>query len=74
MRWTNSCGTTKFPQTFFLIPLKLHDMLGLQNGEKAPPKFVKNFLHGKGAIQAALAEYVLEVRQRKFPAPEHSYN
>ena len=50
-----------------------HDLLGLYPGKTA--KFVKNFLEGnKFGIQGALAEYVTQVKQGKFPDPEHSYD
>jgi 3-methyl-2-oxobutanoate hydroxymethyltransferase len=50
-----------------------HDLLGLYPGKT--PKFVKNFLEGnKSGIQGALADYVDQVKQGKFPAAEHSYN
>lgn len=49
-----------------------HDLLGLYPGKTA--KFVKNFLEGnKFGIQAALVEYVAQVKQGKFPDAEHSY-
>lgn len=50
-----------------------HDLLGLYPGKTA--KFVKNFLKGnKFGIQGALAEYVTQVKQGKFPDAEHSYD
>lgn len=49
-----------------------HDLLGLYPGKTA--KFVKNFLSGnESGIQGALAEYVKQVKQKKFPGEEHSY-
>ena len=50
-----------------------HDLLGLYPGKT--PKFVKNFLDGnESGIQGALADYVEQVKQGKFPAAEHSYD
>jgi 3-methyl-2-oxobutanoate hydroxymethyltransferase len=50
-----------------------HDLLGLYPGKT--PKFVKDFLKGnESGIQGALADYVEQVKQGKFPAAEHSYN
>ncbi len=51
--------------------LVLHDMLDIYPGKKA--KFVKNFLHDAGSIQAAVAAYVREVKAGKYPGPEHSF-
>ena len=50
-----------------------HDLLGIYPGKSA--KFVKNFLVGhKAGIQGALAEYVAQVKQGRFPDAEHSYD
>jgi len=51
--------------------LVLHDMLGLTSGKR--PRFVKNFLSGGGDIQAAIKQFVTEVRAGIFPGAEHSY-
>ncbi len=51
--------------------LVLHDMLGVGVGKR--PRFVKNFLDGAGSIEAAIRSYVDEVRNGRFPAPEHTY-
>jgi len=51
--------------------LVLHDMLDVTTGKK--PKFVKNFLHGKNSVQAAVEAYVREVKAKSFPGPEHSF-
>jgi 3-methyl-2-oxobutanoate hydroxymethyltransferase len=50
--------------------LVMHDMLGL--GGKAP-KFVQNFMHSGNTIQGAFEDYVLAVRESRFPAREHEY-
>lgn len=50
-----------------------HDLLGLYPGKTA--KFVKNYLKGNtGGVQAALTDYVAEVKTGKFPAAEHCYS
>jgi 3-methyl-2-oxobutanoate hydroxymethyltransferase len=51
--------------------LVLHDMLDVFPGKK--PKFVRNFLDGRGSIRAAIEAYVTAVKTRAFPGPEHSY-
>ncbi len=52
--------------------LVVTDMLGLTPGFKA--KFVKNFMDDADNIQAALALYVLSVKNGSFPAPEHCFS
>jgi len=51
--------------------LVLHDMLGVTTGRK--PRFVKNFLAGNDSIQTAIEQYVAAVRDRSFPAEEHTF-
>ncbi len=51
--------------------LVMHDMLDVFPGRKA--KFVKNFMHGADGIEAAIANYVKEVKAGTFPGPEHSF-
>lgn len=51
--------------------LVLHDMLGLHPGK--PARFVRNFMDGASSIEAAVTEYVAAVKQKTFPASEHSY-
>ena len=50
--------------------LVMHDMLGL--GARAP-KFVANFMSGVDSVQAAFAAYVQAVREKRFPAVQHTY-
>jgi 3-methyl-2-oxobutanoate hydroxymethyltransferase len=50
--------------------LVMHDMLGL--GARAP-KFVANFMSGVDSVQAAFAAYVQAVREKRFPAAQHTY-
>jgi 3-methyl-2-oxobutanoate hydroxymethyltransferase len=45
--------------------LVLHDMLGLTKGKL--PRFVKNFMNGAPSIEAAIANYVSEVKAKRFP-------
>ncbi len=51
--------------------LVFSDMLGLF--EEFTPKFVKKYLSGAELIKEALATYANEVRNRTFPAEEHTY-
>lgn len=51
--------------------LVMHDLLGITPGKR--PRFVKDFLAGRGSVLAALSEYVRAVRSGEFPAPEHAY-
>ena len=65
--------------------LVLQDLLGIYTGAASKsladfksPRFVKNFLaesavNGKGSIQAAVTAYVQAVKDKTFPAAEHSY-
>lgn len=51
--------------------LVLQDMLGMNPEFK--PKFLKHYLNGKELITKALNDYVVDVKERQFPAKEHSY-
>ena len=51
--------------------LVLHDMLGITG--KVTPRFVKQYARLEETILDAVGQYAQEVRQGKFPAPEHSY-
>ena len=60
--------------------LVIQDLLGIYTGVagKAPsdfkvPRFVKNFLSDTNSIESAIRQYVLAVKQKTFPAIEHSY-
>jgi 3-methyl-2-oxobutanoate hydroxymethyltransferase len=60
--------------------LVIQDLLGIYTGvaSKAPsdfkvPRFVKNFLRDTNSIESAIRHYVLAVKQKTFPAIEHSY-
>jgi 3-methyl-2-oxobutanoate hydroxymethyltransferase len=51
--------------------LVLHDMLEIYPGRK--PRFVRNFMQGAPDVASAVRAYVTAVKDRSFPAPEHSY-
>ena len=51
--------------------LVLEDMLGLSPWV---PKFVKRYTSLGPAIETAVASYAAEVRNRRFPGPEHVYS
>lgn len=51
--------------------LVMHDMLGVFPGHR--PKFVKNFMDGQTTIEGAVRAYVHAVKDRSFPAAEHSF-
>jgi len=51
--------------------LVMHDMLGVFPGQR--PKFVKNFMESQTDIAGAFSAYVSAVKDRSFPAPEHSF-
>ncbi|MGY9032957.1 MAG: 3-methyl-2-oxobutanoate hydroxymethyltransferase [Rhodobacterales bacterium] len=52
--------------------LILHDMLDIYPGKKA--RFVKNYMESAGSVQAALANFVREVKDGTFPEPQHCFN
>lgn len=51
--------------------LVLHDMLGLNDEFSA--KFVKKYASLSGDVRKAVATYAAEVREGRFPGPEHSF-
>jgi 3-methyl-2-oxobutanoate hydroxymethyltransferase len=51
--------------------LVLHDMLGAVLGKR--PRFVKDFLGGRGSILEALQAYVQDVQAGRFPGAEQTY-
>ena len=60
--------------------LVLQDLLGIYTGAASKkledfksPRFVKNFLQNTDSVQAAVAAYVNAVKDKSFPAIEHSY-
>ena len=60
--------------------LVLQDLLGIYTGAANKnasnfkcPRFVRNFLKDTNSIQAAVEAYVAAVKNKTFPALEHSY-
>lgn len=51
--------------------LVFHDLVGVSEGNF---KFVKRYANTRESWQAALGEYVTEVRSKVFPAPAHSWS
>lgn len=51
--------------------LVCYDMLGITPGNR--PKFSKDFLAGADGVAGAVRRYVAEVREGRFPGPEHSF-
>ena len=49
-----------------------HDLLGIYGGHQ--PKFVKRFAEIREQMVAGVSEYAAEVRERRFPGPEHIYS
>ena len=49
-----------------------HDILGVF--QAFTPKFVEKYANLGAEMQKAYEEYIAEVRQGSFPAPEHTYN
>ncbi|HTX32466.1 MAG TPA: 3-methyl-2-oxobutanoate hydroxymethyltransferase [Solirubrobacteraceae bacterium] len=52
--------------------LVFHDLLGIYDGHV--PRFAKRYADVKAQMVAGVADYVAEVRNRVFPAPEHTYS
>jgi 3-methyl-2-oxobutanoate hydroxymethyltransferase len=52
--------------------LVFHDLLGIYDGHA--PRFAKRYQEIKAQMVAGVAEYATEVRNRAFPASEHSYS
>ena len=51
--------------------LVLYDMLDIYPGRKA--RFVRNFMQGAPSAKAAIEAYVKAVKDKSFPAPEHTW-
>ena len=51
--------------------LVLPDLLGLTAGKR---RFVRNFLQDSGSVPAALTAFVKAVKEKTFPADEHSFD
>ena len=52
--------------------LVFHDLLGLHEGHM--PRFVKRFAEVKREMVEGVRAYAEEVREGRFPAPEHTYS
>lgn len=52
--------------------LVLHDMLGLNEG--FDPKFLKRYGSMGESVRAAVRAYAAEVREGRYPGPEHSFD
>jgi len=50
--------------------LVMHDLLGLSEHS---PRFVKNFMEGKGSVREGLQAFVDAVRSGDYPQEEHTY-
>jgi 3-methyl-2-oxobutanoate hydroxymethyltransferase len=50
----------------------LHDMLGLN--EQFAPKFLKHYAQLGEAVRSAVRSFASEVRERKYPGKEHSFD
>jgi 3-methyl-2-oxobutanoate hydroxymethyltransferase len=51
--------------------LVLYDMLNIYPGHMA--RYVKNFMEGASSIQNAVERYVAAVKDKSFPAAEHTF-
>jgi 3-methyl-2-oxobutanoate hydroxymethyltransferase len=52
--------------------LVLYDMLGITPGRR--PKFVRDFMEEAGSVSEGVAAYVKAVKNKSYPAPEHSFD
>lgn len=52
--------------------LVLHDMLQYESGG-IPKKFVQTYANVGEAIRSGIAQYVSDVKERKFPLPKHAF-
>jgi 3-methyl-2-oxobutanoate hydroxymethyltransferase len=52
--------------------LVLYDMLDITPGHR--PKFAKNFMEGAKSVADGIAAYVKAVKNKSYPAPEHSFD
>ncbi|MDQ1909380.1 3-methyl-2-oxobutanoate hydroxymethyltransferase [Paenibacillus sp. GD4] len=53
--------------------LVFHDVLGYA-AEIHPKRFVKTYANVGEIVRSGINQYVQDVKQRKFPAPEHSFH
>jgi 3-methyl-2-oxobutanoate hydroxymethyltransferase len=52
--------------------LVIYDILGITQGRT--PRFVKNFMQGRDSVLEALKAYVQAVKDRSYPAEEHTFS
>ena len=52
--------------------LVFHDLLGIREGRGA--RFVQRYADLQDEMDAGVAAYAVDVRERRYPAPEHSYS
>jgi 3-methyl-2-oxobutanoate hydroxymethyltransferase len=52
--------------------LVFHDLLGIRDGQGA--RFVQRYADIQEAMNNGVAAYASDVRERRFPAPEHTYS
>ena len=48
-----------------------HDLLGLYDGHAA--RFVKRYADVRGVMIKGLQDFAKDVRERRYPEPEHGY-
>lgn len=52
--------------------LVMHDAFGISEGHL--PKFSRNFLAGHQDLRTAIQQYIEDVANQQYPAPQHCYN
>jgi len=52
--------------------LVIYDILGITQGRT--PRFVKNFMEGRDSVLEGIRAYVHAVKDRSYPAEEHSFS
>ncbi len=52
--------------------LVLHDLLGIFPGRA--PRFARQYADLRAQMLSALSQYAADVRERRFPAPEHTFS
>ncbi len=52
--------------------LVFHDLLGIRDG--LGPRFVKRYASLQDDMNAGIAAYAEDVRERRYPGPEHTYS
>lgn len=51
--------------------LVVYDMLGITSGRR--PRFVKDFMTEADSVLEAVSAYIRAVKEKRFPAEEHSF-